>query len=605
MPALLTDQTLLEPHAPLSWQRVLEPLDAFRKLERELRGKTPTTAQQHELQQLHDRLVAASENLLEPEALAVLEPDAIERCFAKSVYLLLRMGRFWVESPPPLDTAGSRTLPHYEVDYFARPERCRAIRRAVQAVTSLPAAEHGRLQAEVDEDARVAEEKQAIVTALRDRFGLWSTDADEDPDLAHDQAAHACFEALYPGSGIVAGEVRVIVSGMMLFFCIPYAGTELQTERFRRLNADQQQPTRDLLKRLQRFSQRQFAHFPVFGFLRGQDVGRELRYDLAERSGVPLPRVTEHLSCLTAIIPLAEIDKYVVHDIFGHGWQANLLRFDGLYAQLAEYADRLHLQTPCDDATETLRLGDCFAVEGRRVTLRVDRFRAFAARMVAARLPVAVTPVLAELLADVTEFKVLADADPSRAADASFLPSSSLLASFPAKLDLLIQDLDFYFKQATKALRLWAKQPRRYEATIEELIAAGGDAQQAAAAVERARQEYQQLAAEALSAAPQWRPHGDQLQVNLAARVALNFVGMHRETLHAYERIRELQLDRLPLRGFRDLLLIGASVFFVQDPRVNLWRIDEWLSLKIEPLCERLGSALQAAADQPDAGKET
>jgi hypothetical protein len=41
------------------------------------------------------------------------------------------------------------------------------------------------------------------------------------------------------------------------------------------------------------------------------------------------------------------------------------------------------------------------------------------------------------------------------------------------------------------------------------------------------------------------------------------------------------------------LLLISAAVFFEASPSRNLWRIDEYLSLRVEPMCEKLVAAMQ------------
>ena len=49
-----------------------------------------------------------------------------------------------------------------------------------------------------------------------------------------------------------------------------------------------------------------------------------------------------------------------------------------------------------------------------------------------------------------------------------------------------------------------------------------------------------------------------------------------------------MDLGSLPLKGLRDLMLISVAVFFEQAPSRNLWRVDEFLSLKMEPLCKAL-----------------
>ena len=93
--------------------------------------------------------------------------------------------------------------------------------------------------------------------------------------------------------------------------------------------------------------------------------------------------------------------------------------------------------------------------------------------------------------------------------------------------------------------------------------------------------------------APRLRWHlvdGDCLKVNLFTLVALNFLGIHRAILETRRRLDKIRpSSALPVKTFKDLLVIGASVFFEADRPRNLWRVDEYLSLRFVPLFRRLG----------------
>jgi hypothetical protein len=79
----------------------------------------------------------------------------------------------------------------------------------------------------------------------------------------------------------------------------------------------------------------------------------------------------------------------------------------------------------------------------------------------------------------------------------------------------------------------------------------------------------------------------------VACRLALNFLAIHRETLRVYKRLGAMDMGRLPMKGLRDLMLISVAVFFEQAPSRNLWRVDEFLTYQIEPLCEQLAMSRQ------------
>lgn len=580
MPSVLSDKRICHPFVPQRWQPVLEDLMAFQDLERALRERPDDDALLLHIDQLHQRLVEGSVALLEPHVLDDLTSEQLHRMFARAVFLLMRIASSVAGDDELLDTAGCRTLHLYEADFLADPGHQEQLRDALIRSTLLNEAELDQIEACVFEDTRQAVRKHDIVRAIRDEFSLWSDSEDLRSDIFR------FFETLYPNVGIVAEEIELIVTGTMIFFCLPFAKDRLTTSRFEQLTVEEQQPIRDFLTRANRFSQYQFSHFPVFGFLRGQDLNEQLLRQVAGRSGYSVDEVAKELSTLTAIVPITELDKYVVHDIWGHSWQACMLGFDDMYVELADYADPLTLQEQARSPHEgERRFVDCFTGTGYDLKLDEDCLRRFINLEVAERLPVAMTPVLAEVLADVAEFKLLATGRTES------LASSSALKMFPAKLDLTLRDVSFYFRQATKVFRLWAKQGKRQQATIDELVRMGASEDAATAAVHEAVALWKQMEADWMAPTPRFEEAGEMLCVNVVSRLALNFLAIHRETLLTYQRLEELDVGDLPLKGFRDLLLITVAVFFEAAPSMNLWRVDEFLSTKMEPLCLALAAA--------------
>jgi hypothetical protein len=267
-----------------------------------------------------------------------------------------------------------------------------------------------------------------------------------------------------------------------------------------------------------------------------------------------------------------------------------MLHYDGLYEQLARYADPLSLEEQTRGlAGEKICLGDCFSGRGDQLRLDEGHYRDFIRLEILERLPVAMTPVLAEVIADVAEFK-FAELQPNRAND---LLSSSYLDTFPSKLDLILQDVPYYFQQATKVFRLFASLPSRQQRVQRELIDLGASPEAAHTACDRMVAIWQELAEHTYSPRLQWRTERDQLAVNMVSRLGLNFLGIHRAKIETCQRIRDLGVGELPLKSFRDLLLISSAVFFEADPPRNLWRVDEFVSLRVEAFCERLASDVQ------------
>jgi hypothetical protein len=532
-----------------------------------------------DIQIVHQRLVDQSEQLQDAHTLDDMTREEVECIFARSLFLTMRIASSVVGDDKVLDTAGCRTLELYEADFLADEATQRSLEAALGKTISLSPERLVEIERSVQSDVAQAMIKHRVVRAIRDRFGLW--------DEAGEQLksnVHRFFEAIYPDAGVVADELDLIVTGTMIFFCLPFCKDELMTDRFKHLSPEAQQPIREFLKRVNRFSQYQFAHFPVFGFRRGSDLPDELLSDLAAAAELTVEQVASELSTLTAVIPTDELDKYVVHDVWGHSWQACMLGFDHLYDQLATYSGLLDLNESARAVAndETLRFEDCFQGQGDSLHFDAEVFERFANLEIAERLPVAMTPVLAEVLADVAEYKLVSQAITPEMAN------SSALKKFPAKLDLTLRDVLYYFRQATKVFRLWATRSKRQAKTVEQLVQRGASLAAAQAAVNDATEFWRSLEAAWMAPEMQFAEDGDQVHVNVVSRLVLNFLAIHRETLMTYGRIGEMDTGDLPIKGMRDLLLICVAVFFEDSPSRNLWRVDEFLSLKIEPLCREL-----------------
>lgn len=583
MPALLTDTHLADPFVPLAWRNVLEDLQAFLECEGRLRQLDRSADEQERalLKTLHDRLVERSGDLLEPAALDNPASPELRRLLMRSVLALVQLKLVVVAEQPVLDTAGSRTLSLFEADFFGTPANVASLIVRAQSLLELSDVEVRQETSALADDLRDAWRKQAVVKALRDEFQLWPESGQLRDGIGR------FFQAMYPDAPIPAEEVELIVTGTLVFFCLPLAkdSESLTTERFVNLPSDCQAEAIEFLRKLKRFSQERFASFPAFGLVECERIDAALVERLADRSGVEVAAILQELPRLVTILPQAEIDKYLIHDVWGHGWQASMLHFDDLYEQIAEFAEPLEI----GERTETssgarLRFGDCFTGAGHLLCLDELRFRAFATGEVCHRLPVALSAVLAEMLADVAEFKFLAE-HPDRAA---WLPSTSRLWTYPAMLDLTLADIPFYFGQATKVFRLWAKQPARQARCITQLVDAGATREAATKAVGQAIDIWRQLEADYFCAELRWTVAGDRLRVNAFTRVLLNFVGLHRTLLATYCELSAESTRSLPLKSFRDLLVLAASVFFEADPARNLWRVDEFLALVLAPFCRRL-----------------
>lgn len=537
------------------------------------------------LRSLHDAFMAAGGALVQPEQLPESAGDpALRESFATALWMMTRLEYGTLFSDPVLDTYGSKTLPYFKVDWRGDAAALERLRGLIRGELGLGEDGLARIERQVEERLADARRKAEVVRALREEFEL----RDGHPDLRLNIKRLTWF--LYPQCGLESDEVELIVIGTAVFLCIPFDSDELDTARFRAMGAEEQEPIRRFLRKVAQFKPQQFTNFPVFGFLDGSRLDEDWLESLSERCSLPTEALAEEIARLVAILPLGEVDKFVVHDVWGHVWQAAMLDFEHMYQELGKYADHLDWQESAPlPGGASLALKDCFSGTGDGFALDSERFEAFVAAEVTERMPVAYSAVVAEMFADVVEYKFLAQ-HPDKRAD---MPSSSVFKEWPTKLDLLVKDMPFYFRQATQVFSRSLEPGEHRRALRRQMQAAGAGERAAEAALEAMKAVWSRLEAERFSAEPRWSEAGEgALSVNLYGRLLLNFLSLHHALVTTVREIEAWDYEGAPVRAFYDLLLLSLSVFFEQDRGRNLWRLDEYMRLNLTERCQATLAAL-------------
>ncbi|MEL6895832.1 MAG: hypothetical protein AAFP90_07010, partial [Planctomycetota bacterium] len=501
------------------------------------------------------------------------------------------------------DTAGSRLLDIYMPD-LAGKEECRRMMNVLRGMFN--EVELQREEERVNEDMDDLAKTQRLLLAIRDRYGLYveegrdvgrpRSDATEsgnsscketrEPDGGGNRGGEL-FTTLFGDVGIPANEIRIIATATMLFFVIPPQSSVRDSR------------AAEFYERKGKFAHWQFGNFPGFTHLRPVQIDDGLVSDLAAATGQRSTDVRQEICRCIGIVSRADFEKYIVHDVWGHSWQASLMAYDLRYQKLASYADPLTLDSIVTSGEGGERcFQDAFEIRSGTVSFHEAGFEAFVDALVMQRLPIALTPVIAEILADVAEFKLAVRHDipvvgPSSGSTREgerqdvFLPSGSPLEEEPAKLDFLVQDLKFYFRQATKSLRLLVRLPARQERLVQALCQRGANEESARQALDAMCDCWQALQSFRYSDRVQWHEEEHLLRVNVIARLSLNFLGLHREVVLAYRALGER--DHL-----HDLMLLGIAVYFEMDPAHNLWTIDEFVAMRLRPWLDQLRDAFVA-----------
>ena len=572
---------LLDPSLPAALADLVGDLARFQELSESFapQDAAPGDARHTELRELHDTLLVGAQTLLPAVHGQVSKADA-RLAVLHGVRLTEHYETSVLGNTPLIDTAGSTTLRTFRTDATADTP---ALREAAVRAFSPSAEALERLDVLEQQELSQLHLRLAVMAGLDAAYPL---------ETARD--VHALFVGLYPDAPVVPGEVGVVRTGTSLFFTLMHTDGVLDAPASPQRGPEEQAKVSSFLREIATDRQTQFAHFPVFGSFVGERADPSLLSRVAAAGGLTPSQVAPILTTMVTTLRRQQLDQFLVHDLWGHQWQSLLLPFEDQYRALAGFGDVPSVEERYEAPGEVpVSLKEL--VERAGLPLRPDEVTPWLRAVSAARLPLALSGLIAELLADVVEFKYIAT-DPERSHE---LLSSSHFKDFPTKLDLTLKDLRTYLGFATRGLRALHTRPAEQRALQASLSAAcpqltSEQAEEVVAVVVEATGRWLQGPARATW---QCHPTADGLEVNLYTRLGLSLLGLHGALNTVYQRLSATKRRYAPeLRDFRDLLVLAAGAFYQHDPVANLWHLDEFLALHFEVLLDDLLAELQRSA---------
>jgi hypothetical protein len=551
---------------PAAYVPLLRALDRFIETSEEARRQRTLgiEADLDGLRRLYDRAMPLAR--AHPVETAHIPDGTAIRAFAAGVLRALHYRDTVLGGLPVVDLVGSRTLSDFDVDLDA--EASDQVHAALRRAFGLDDAAFAELYATLDPELRDLEARQELVRALDGEHPLTG-----DPDAA----SFALWDALFPGSPLRLGEVRVLRTGSSVFFCIPYADNALTDPVGDRTDAELAEVTR-YLANLTKFHQRFLAHFPVFGAFRAERADPALMDRLQARTGLPRAKMLRKLTTMVTVLPTAEVDQYVVHDAWGHQWQAALFEFEDRYQEAATYSAMPDVHA--DFGGHTLLGAARSLADGHGF----EAYDAYLHAAFAHRLTVTLNGLFAEVLADIVEYKYLWLHPEHR----DRMPSSSFFKERPTKLDLTLWDLPHYFGMAQRGFERLATTGG---ADLALALAAEGldDPDVAAQLADRTAGFLDEVYRTSL----RYDPHDDRVHVNVFARVALQFATFQAHLDDLYDRLSARPVpEGLPLSRFQDLLVFTTASFLDASPLDHFWFTDDFVGGPFEPLFTRFVEAL-------------
>lgn len=580
---------------PSYWEPVLERLKQLEDLAQQI-NKTKKEQQSTSSETLqtfytqHNELLADTRSRLQ-HVRSDCDEATLDAAFVEAVWLSIEHYPALVHHPEieNLDTAGSKIFTLFTPDAPATPGKRESLKTQLRRAFDLDSETVDKLNRQLSIRTSPLQHRHQIMESLETRFNLGSNNPQLDADILQ------LFRSLYPGAPFAAGEVKLVKTSSALYFCLPTepqekaeASSTAADERSK-AHKTSQRPTAYYEKFLRKIWEVEpFAHFPVFGTFNAENLDLTFRQEIAADTELSLELVTSTLTRMVGVLPLAELDKYLIHDTWGHQWQESLLDFEEPYTELTLFKRPLSLTETAFVLGEQTSFVDTFVKsETGTIALDSEKLQQFINAELYERAIIAFTPILAEMLADVVEYKFL-ELYPEQE---HLLPSSSLLKGFPSKLDLTLVDLRTCFAHASEVFQNWiASEPiqQQLHKEICEKFDIPNDATK-----HKALSKVLNTAVELCKAQlhafyqPEWtweKTEAGDLKLNAFSFAALNFLRIHTALIQTYEDLSEIETPY----HFKDILVLAMGTFFERDPQQNIWELDGFLTGAFLPRWKKL-----------------
>jgi hypothetical protein len=530
---------------------------------------------------LHDELLALARQVLPPDTDPALVVGA-EQAFAVAVLALHHYALTVDGDLEIIDTVGSKTLGAFRTDWQLGVLSESALREVLQSSFGFEPSSWAAIDKAMAVELADLDCRRRVIAALDQRYPLREVGA-----------VHELFTVLYPGHPFRVGDVDIVRTATSLFFCLSFSGRRLVVADFEERSEEEKRAIGAFLQRLNEVKQ---EHFPVFGFFRAEEADPEVVGALAESLGLSRSVVTRTLTTMVSILRSQDIDKYLVHDAWGHQWQAHLFPFEEQYRASSRFRRLPPMHREVVGPGEWR--GSLFEVfRGAAVLLASEaevptaHWDGYLRGVMVDRLLVAGVAAVAEMLADVSEFKIHVIGGEA----AEHLSSSSFFPLWPTKLDLTLMDARVVFDTALEGFYRFGKADGRDAYLLQRLMAELPELgeERASVLIASLRGRVQYLLATEFK--PEfWLHEGEKsLQINPFGRLCLNLLGVHTALNDVYQALAaEAREYPAPLLDFRDLLLMAIGGFYQQDPGLNFWHLDEFTALCFEPCMTRFCAAL-------------
>ncbi|MEL6438168.1 MAG: hypothetical protein AAFQ80_02765 [Cyanobacteria bacterium J06621_8] len=404
-----------------------EAIDLSRKIKSNSESFKLNNDLKNRFRQISHKLQNYSDQVVHNQASPSQIPLEVRRCFVESLLLQIRYSKLLLK--PTTGSYKSPIVDSYQCDRlnhtYQREKLCQLFNLPLNYLT--------KLDYKLTEiDANILKQKR-IIKALLAEFNHGATPID----------ILNLFQQLFGEIPLPKLSIDCLATEMQIIFIIHYHDNHLSDKSlWQKLYKNEQEAITHFLKKISTFSWQQFTHFPSFGYIEASKINPQLIVRLIQKTSYSKVEIIRAIASSTSIISQEKFEAFLLHDIWGHYWQSLLTNFSNSYQYLSQANRELTINSTIQIQERSVKLQQLFKHKNKGVYLNKPLARKFFHSLAQERLSHLGTHLIAEMLADINEYKWLSQNQQRQ----DLLPSSSCLKDFPSKLDLLLQDLDFLYK---------------------------------------------------------------------------------------------------------------------------------------------------------------
>jgi len=262
------------------------------------------------------------------------------------------------------------------------------------------------------------------------------------------------FSQLFPDHPLQPDQVDLITTRTGLYWLIPKSPTSEEQIAW--------------VKYYDRFSFNRFIHFPMFSGFEIRDSNKQFIESAMQALAINFHDTIEVLNSVISMQKREEVEKYIIHDTWGHIWQADLTGFRDLYDEMESLRRPIEASKsivyPCGNV---VCLADLyFPNKDQTIEIHEEEADTFIKAWIDVHTTSSLAPLMAEMTADIVEYKFVLD-NPTLEEK---MPSSSVFKNDPAKFDFAWVDFSYFSRELKKIHREHFNSPTYQESFNQRLV---------------------------------------------------------------------------------------------------------------------------------------